>query len=103
MRIYVDIDGTICTTVKNGQYKEALPIQHNINVINDLYKQGHKIFYWTARGTETGIDWKNITIEQFREWGVRYHGLEFGKPTYDLFIDDKAINANSLKRIKGGF
>lgn len=102
MRIIVDIDGTICTKVSAGNYKNALPIQHNIDVINDLYKRGNRIIYWTARGTETGIDWKPATMAQLEEWGVKYHGLEFKKPFYDLWIDDKAINAKALSRIKEG-
>jgi CMP-N,N'-diacetyllegionaminic acid synthase len=100
MKIYVDIDGTICTIVKDGNYKDAQPIQENIEIINNLYKRGHRITYWTARGSETKIDWRLETVTQFKEWGVKYHALEFYKPVYDLFIDDKAINARSLKRFK---
>jgi hypothetical protein len=33
-----------------------------------------------------------VTKAQFKEWGVKYHDLKFGKPAYDLFIDDKNIN-----------
>jgi dTDP-glucose 4,6-dehydratase len=100
MKIFVDIDGTICTTVTDGQYQYAAPIQVNIDIINDLYRRGHEIIYWTARGTETGIDWRKVTLKQFKEWGVKYNGLELGKPTYDLFIDDKAINADSINKLK---
>ena len=49
--------------------------------------------YWTARGTTTGLDWRKVTEEQFLKWGVKYHELKFGKPNYDLFIDDKNINS----------
>jgi len=101
-RIYVDIDGTICTITPDGNYANALPIPENIAVINGLYEKGHRIIYWTARGTETGINWLHVTREQFEKWGVKYHGLEFYKPTYDLFIDDKAINARWLNKLKGG-
>ncbi len=41
----------------------------------------------------TGIDWREITESQFERWGVKYHDLNFGKPAYDLFIDDKNINS----------
>jgi len=102
MRIFVDIDGTICSIVKDGKYQDALPIIDHIDVLNKLYNKGHKITYWTARGTETGIDWREVTTTQLQTWGVKYHGLEFGKPTYDLFIDDKAYNAKSLSHLKGG-
>ena len=51
------------------------------------------IIYWTARGTVTGIDWKDITEKQLKSWGAKYHELKMGKPAYDLFIDDKNINS----------
>ena len=31
--------------------------------------------------------------KQFESWGVKYHDLKFGKPIYDLFVDDKNINS----------
>lgn len=100
MKIFVDIDGTICTTVTDGQYQYAEPIKSNIDIINSLYKRGHQIIYWTARGTETGTDWKKVTLKQFDKWGVKYHALELGKPQYDLWIDDKAINADLINELK---
>jgi len=93
MVYFVDIDETICTTVNSGDYTNAKPIIKNINKINTLYENGDKIIYWTARGTGTGIDWREVTIKQFDEWGVKYHELRFGKPIYDLFIDDKNVNS----------
>jgi len=33
----------------------------------------------------------NMTKKQLKKWGVRYHKLIFGKPSYDLLIDDKCI------------
>ena len=57
-----------------------------------MYYNGDTIVYWTARGTMTGIDWREITEKQFKEWGVKYHKLKLGKPNYDLFICDKVIN-----------
>ena len=92
MTIYVDIDETICVTPPDRDYTQSTPIKKNIEKINDLFDEGHTIIYWTARGTTTGIDWRKITEEQFAGWGVKYHDLQFGKPYYDLFIDDKNMN-----------
>jgi histidinol phosphatase-like enzyme len=89
--IYIDIDDTICKT--NGlDYSEAKPIYKNIEIANKLYDDGNYIVYWTARGTKTGIDWRKLTEQQFNTWGVKYNELKFGKPVYDMFIDDKNIN-----------
>lgn len=96
MIIYVDIDETICTKSQDLNYKNAKPIFERIDKINKLYDSGNTIIYWTARGTVTGIDWSEITKKQFEEWGVKYHDLKFGKPAYDLFIDDKNINSETF-------
>jgi hypothetical protein len=94
MIIYVDIDETICENEESRDYSKALPIKENIKKINKLYDEGNTIIYWTARGTTTQIDWSEITKKQFIDWGVKYHDLKFGKPYYDLFVCDKAINSN---------
>ena len=72
-------------------------IKKNIKKANSLYESGNKIVYWTARGTISGEDWRDVTVKQFEEWGVKYHDLKFGKPYYDLFIDDKNMNAKDWK------
>lgn len=95
MIIYVDIDNTICQTPETGEYHKAKPLYDRIAKINDLYDQGNTIIYWTARGTRTGHDWRELTEKQFKDWSVQYHKLYFHKPVYDLFIDDKNINSNT--------
>jgi len=91
--IYIDIDETICKTFSDRNYANSVPYTYNIERCNKLYDEGHTIVYWTARGTETGTSWRKTTEEQFEKWGVKYHELKFGKPVYDLFIDDKNINS----------
>ena len=93
MIVYVDIDETICHT-KNGDYPNSIPNKTNIDKINKLYDLGHEIVYWTARGSVTGLDWRELTKQQLKEWGCKHHRLEkLKKPHYNVFIDDKAINA----------
>ena len=92
MIIYVDIDETICVSPPSRDYALAVPITNHISKINELYDSGNTIIYWTARGTGSGIDWREVTERQFETWGVKYHDLKFGKPIYDLFVDDKNIN-----------
>ena len=90
MKIFVDIDETICIYVDERYYPHAVPIQENINKINKLYDEGHEITYWTARGSTTGIDWLDITNNQLKKWGCKHHELSVGKkPHYDLLICDK--------------
>ena len=95
MIIYVDIDNTILTT-EGVDYRNSKPISDRIEVINSLYDKGHGIVYWTARGSGSGEDWSEITREQLKRYGAKYHTLKFGKPIYDLFIDDKNINSEEF-------
>ena len=91
MIYYFDIDGTICN-ITDGNYSNAQPIKERINKINELYEDGNKIFLYTARGSQTGIDWTQETKRQLAEWGIKYHDVSLGKPHYDLWVDDKAVS-----------
>ena len=99
MKIFIDIDDTICyyndEFEEKKDYSQALPDTERINKINKLYDEGHEIIYWTARGSVTQKLWFNITYEQLKNWKCKFHELRMGKPAYDLFIDDKNINSNN--------
>jgi len=97
MTIYVDIDETICETPESRDYAMATPLSKRIDQINKLFGEGHTIVYWTARGTTSGVNWREVTEKQFKKWGVKFHDLKFGKPAYDLFICDKVINIRNLE------
>ena len=90
MRYCFDIDGTICTT--DCQYEDAKPYQQAIDWINSKYDEGHEITLYTSRGTLSGTDWFDFTLNQIQSWGIKYHKLKLGKPAYDLFVDDRAIS-----------
>ena len=89
MRIYVDIDNTICKTEGND-YINSKPIPENIEKINKLYNEGNIIIYWTARGAVSKIDYTDLTSNQLIEWGCKFSNLKMNtKPAYDLLICDK--------------
>ena len=93
-----DIDGVICKTKKNF-YNKSQPIKKNIKAINKLYSEGNKIIIFTARFMGRCNDNKVlakqkahlITMNQLRNWGVNYHRLIFGKPSFDILVDDKCF------------
>ena len=94
MIYYVDIDGTICHSKRdtNGKWDYTLsePRYDQIHKINKLYNEGHEIVYWTARGGNSGLNWKSFTEYQLTKWGCKYTRIEEQKkPSYDLFICDK--------------
>ena len=92
MRVFVDIDETICfyDGVDRLGYKNAIPNEKNIAKINKLYDEGHEITYYTARGAVSKIDYFELTKNQLDKWGCKYDHLSVGeKPDYDLLICDK--------------
>lgn len=99
MRYCFDIDGTLCYTPNNEfgkpDYVNAKPLLFMVDQVNKLYDEGNYIILQTARGKGSGIDHTELTKKQLNEWGYKYHELfpMFCKPTADLFVDDKGINA----------
>lgn len=105
--ICFDIDGVILNT-KGKNYKNAKPNILGIKKINKLFNDGYMIKLFTAR--YMGRNNENIakakkqgfqmTKIQLKKWKVNYHKLIFGKPSFDLFIDDKSIDFKKNWHIK---
>ncbi len=95
----MDIDNTICHTDQSlpapQKYKEARPIQARIDKVNKLYDEGHNITYWTSRGNASNENYLALTMRQLEAWGCKYHSLKMGKPSFDLFVDDKACDCEA--------
>jgi len=100
MKTYVfDIDGTICYS-PDGDYEHSKPITRRINKVNELYDMGNIIIFHTARGmgrygnaaAQAHAAFYDTTVKQLNKWGVKYHKLFLGKPSGDIYVDDKGIN-----------
>lgn len=100
MRYCFDIDGVICFT-EGLDYRNARPNPEAIRRINALYDEGHVIALQTARGMGT-LDgdlarvyetWFQVTLEQMKAFGVRFHELYLGKTHADVYVDDKGQNS----------
>jgi len=94
--ICVDLDGTLCTNTF-GDYETAEPLRWAIERVNALASAGHEIVIFTARGTATGIDWEQVTRAQLGRWGVAYEALRFGKPSADVYVDDRAVHTDAWR------
>jgi len=102
----IDIDGTICTNgdCASCKYEGSTPIPERIEKINALYEQGNIIKYFTARGMgrynddadQATAKFYSLTKMQLDIWGCKYHELILGKPSGDIYIDDKGMNANDF-------
>ena len=95
-RFVFDIDGVIATLTPSNEYTQAEPMASTIGLINQLYDAGNYIILATARGSMTGIDWRPVTEQQMKDWGVKYHELHFGKPAGDYYVDDRFISLHDL-------
>ena len=97
--ICFDIDNVICKTNATRDYSKSIPIKKNIKIINAAYKNGYNIILYTARymgrckGNLKKVkkQIKPLTLKQLKDWKVKYHEVYFGKPSFDLFIDDKSL------------
>ena len=103
MKTYViDIDGTICENKAsdNACYLDSKPKLDRIEKVNELFDEGNEIIYLTARGMgryknnpQSAIQsFYSLTESQLKKWGCKYHYLFLGKPSGDVYIDDKGIN-----------
>lgn len=95
--IYIfDVDGTVLTSVPHSRYADAKPIPGRIERVNQLYDAGHTIVYWTARGAQSGGDWYEFTLQQLKSFGCKFHHFYTRKPHYNVWVDDKAQNADQF-------
>ena len=100
MKYVFDIDGTICYKDDDQDYEQSMPYEHRIEFINRLYDDGNEIVFFTARGmgrhnnnAALAIqEFYSLTENQLNSWGVKYHQLILGKPSGDLYVDDKGIS-----------
>jgi len=92
---FFDIDGTITVETEGWDYLKRTPRLEVIDKINTLYDSGvvHVVF-WTSR---LSID-RKATEFWMDVHAVKYHELKFGKPFFDLYICDKAINIEQWEK-----
>lgn len=86
-----DVDGTICSQTENQEYEKAIPNYNMIDEIKRLKNEGHTIKFYTARGMGSGKSFKELTLQQLKKWGIEYDSITFGKPSADIYVDDKAL------------
>jgi len=110
IRYVFDLDGTICDKGEFDDYDKSYPLLERIRKINKLYDEGNHITFHTARGMGRYQNNANLAIQKFysitkdqlEEWGVKYHELILGKPSGDIYVDDKGMRdgkffANELR------
>lgn len=95
MKICFDIDG--CTMTQGSpenNYTDSSPIPEMILVVNELYDNGHEIYFFTARHFKHFL----FTEKTLKDAGYKYHGLIMNKPAADIYIDDRAFKLNNYQQ-----
>tara|TARA_B100000401_G_C52147099_1_gene412224 strand:- start:139 stop:486 length:348 start_codon:yes stop_codon:yes gene_type:complete len=103
--ICFDIDNVICKTNGNN-YKLSKPDKTAIKTINNLYEKGFYIKIFTARymgrnkENRKKVLKKKLETKNFlKRWGLKFNELIMCKPSYDVFVDDKAFGfSNKWKK-----
>jgi hydroxymethylpyrimidine pyrophosphatase-like HAD family hydrolase len=96
-----DMDGTLTKGGQGGWNDElclkAEPNHKMIELCNQAWDKGHFILIYSARRWSR----REATEYWLKKHDVKYHALDLGnKPAFDILIDDRAINARDLKKIK---
>ena len=103
-----DLDNTLCNT-KNNNYNSSKPIRKAIKTVNYLFDKGHIIKINTARymgrSKDKLINKRHIKLKitkQLKKFGLKYHKLFIGKPSADIYVDDKAFGYDKtwIKKLK---
>lgn len=109
MRIAIDFDNTLATWDPERPNEIGPAIMRNLSLALRLQQAGHKLILWTCR--------EGKSLEQAAKWCAQ-HGLIFDAvnanihdPGYgwpdsrkvyaDLYIDDRAVNAQAAEIICG--
>lgn len=90
LRYVFDLDGTICEERPVFEKSMAKPSYDVIKSINALHDNGRFIIIYTARG------WPEYAMTErwLKDQNIKYDLLMCGKPVYDVWVDDRAININ---------
>jgi hypothetical protein len=94
-RIAVDVDSTLTTGEGEPWWEDGLGSdldERTAEVVDELYSRGHTIIVWTARPWSVADE----TVGWLTANGIRYHGIRMEKGSSDVYLDDKAINANEV-------
>lgn len=111
MSTYIfDLDDTLCYRHNTtDDYFDSIPYVERIKEVNELYDNGHTVKVYTARRmTKDSADVHLIYFKMFEkvkkqldDFGLKYHQLILGKPSYDIWVDDKAINDKEFFKEQG--
>lgn len=90
-RIAVDFDNTITQGTGSKYWVDPYDMHPNydvIDIVEQLYYDGHTIIVYTARHEDVRAETKHF----LEKWDVPYHALRMEKLGYDVLLDDRTVN-----------
>lgn len=93
--VNVDLDNTLTCGEPAWDGIEPTPHIEHIEIIRELYFQGHIIIIHTARLWE----WSCETVGWLIKNKVPFHGIMMGKPGTDYYFDDKNCTLEDLRKL----
>lgn len=103
--LVIDMDGTLTLQDTGMDYVNALPRQETIDKVNALWLSGDwHVTIFTARGMQQfrgdlekiEAFYRGITEAWLEKYRVYHDDLRFGKPSADLYVDDKNWSINEF-------
>lgn len=103
-RLVFDFDGVICV-FGSKDYKKAVPYEISIANINRSYLEGWYIVIFTARymsRCKGNVEWARSMGQKeaetwLRKFGVNFNEMILGKPSGDIYVDDRACRIEGSK------
>ena len=96
----IDIDGTVCEDVPNEEswkFLQADPLPGSLEKVKDLYKNGDRITFFTARTDEHKVE----TEAWLDKHGFPYESVVYNKPRISddevyHWVDNRSVFASCL-------
>uniref|UniRef100_A0A6C0EST7 Nucleotidyl transferase domain-containing protein n=1 Tax=viral metagenome TaxID=1070528 RepID=A0A6C0EST7_9ZZZZ len=100
LRVCFDLDTLVTLPTIPNDFSSVKPIDKMICLLQQMKKMGHIIIIYTSRRMNThkhnvGKVLKDIgliTFQTLEKYNIEYDEIIFGKPSADIYIDDKSIN-----------
>lgn len=103
LKIVMDIDGTLCPTIKPGEeYSNLIPYENILEKLWEYKKNGAYIVLYTSRNMRTyngnlgkinAITAKTL-LTWLDKWNIPYDEIHYGKPwpgEDGFYVDDRTI------------
>lgn len=75
-------------------YTERTPNEDTVALMRDLMGDGHTVILWTGRRESR----RRITEDWLDLHSVPYDFLFMGKPSFDVFVDDKMRTPEQIRK-----